>query len=133
MLQCLSQSLFLRIERVNPAGQHHGLSRVCMPPVGYHVSAMAIPSALDDEINLIFCPRLLFWLEVVSVLRQVWRGAKILFIATRAVRDIRNQSFHGPHACLKVRLPALSQFLRDASTFVLSFFEVIELNHRWCR
>jgi len=43
-------------------------------------------SKLDRMINDIFRPRLLFWLEVMSVLRQVQRAAAMLILAAKTVR-----------------------------------------------
>jgi len=92
----------------------------------YHLRAMAIPSELDHDINLVFCPRLLFWLEVVSVLNQVWRAAALLLIVSATVCGIPGQMCYLNHTIPQVSLPELSQFLRDANTFVTSSAEAIE-------
>jgi len=59
----------------------------------YHISAMAVPTAFDHEIDLIFRPRLLFWLEVISVLGQVWRGATILNVGEQTVCSAPRRRF----------------------------------------
>ena len=92
----------------------------------YHLRAMAIPSELDRDINLVFCPRLLFWLEVVSVLDQVWRAAALLAIGAATVCGIVHQRCYTTQTIPQISLPELSQFLRDANTFVTSSAEAIE-------
>jgi len=37
----------------------------------YHIGALPIPSVLDEDINRVFRPRFLFWLEVLSVLKRI--------------------------------------------------------------
>jgi len=51
----------------------------------YHISALPIPSALDEEISKRFFPYFLFWLESMSVLCQVRRGAAMLAFAATTV------------------------------------------------
>ena len=51
----------------------------------YHVAAASVPSEFDEAINAIFRPRFLFWLEVVSILRQVSHAAAFLFFASSTV------------------------------------------------
>ena len=51
----------------------------------YHVPGLADPSMLDDVIYKDFRPRMLFWLEVMSVLNQVWRAARMLLFAAATV------------------------------------------------
>jgi len=51
-----------------------------------HVVALPDPSALEDLINRIFCPRVLFWLEVMSVLFQVRRATALLTTLAATVR-----------------------------------------------
>ena len=43
------------------------------------------PQSLDDKIDQVFRPRLLFWLEVMSVLGQIRRAAAMLSLATVTV------------------------------------------------
>jgi len=54
----------------------------------YHVSGILVPSTLDKEVDAVFRPRFLFWLEVASVLGRVGRAAAVLFLAASTVRDI---------------------------------------------
>ena len=44
------------------------------------------PSKLDEMINAIFRPRLLFWLEIMSLLGQVQRATAMLNFASKTVR-----------------------------------------------
>jgi len=53
----------------------------------YHVASLQQPSILDEDVNEVFCPRVLFWLEVMSVLGRVWRAAAMLFFAASTVGD----------------------------------------------
>jgi len=52
----------------------------------YHVSGLPEPSSFDELINQIFRPRVLFWLEVMSVLGHVRRAAAMLMFAVKTVR-----------------------------------------------
>jgi len=87
------------------------LEYACMQWV-YHVAALVNPNNLDAEIGDTFRPRLLHWLEIMSHLRQVWRAARMLYIAAGIV---------GSHADSD-----LARFLRDANSFVASSYEAIE-------
>jgi len=87
------------------------LKYACMQWV-YHVAALVDTGNLDARIGEIFRPRLLFWLEVMSLLRQVWRAARMLFIAAGTVNALT--------------VSDLAQFLRDANSFVASSYEAIE-------
>jgi len=69
----------------------------------HHLSVL--PSALifDQDIGDIFCSRVLFWLEVMSVMGQVWHAAAMLFVAAAKVCWSRHKngilrltSFSGP-------------------------------------
>ena len=51
----------------------------------YHIAGLPQPSGLDGEIDAIFRPRFLFWLEVISTLKQVQRGAVMLVFAAATV------------------------------------------------
>jgi len=87
------------------------LQYACMQWV-YHVVASLDRSNIDVNIGIKFRPKLLAWLEIMSLLRQVWRAARMLFIAAGTV---------GMRADL-----ILAQFLRDAHSFVASSHEAIE-------
>ena len=87
------------------------LEYACMQWV-YHISALADTGNLHTKIGMIFRPRLLPWLEVMSVLRQVWRATRILFAAAATVSTQSNSG--------------LAQFLHDAHLFVASSHEAIE-------
>lgn len=67
-----------------PSGIRHSLEYACMQWM-YHVSGLADPSMLDDEIYETFHSQLLFWLEVMSVLNRVSRAAAMLLFATSTV------------------------------------------------
>ena len=87
------------------------LEYACMQWV-YHVAALVDTGNLNASINKIFRPRLLYWLEVMSLLREVWRAAKMLFIAAGTMNNPADSD--------------LSRFLRDANSFVASSYEAIE-------
>jgi len=83
------------------------LEYVCLQWV-YHIVALHDTSDINDKISNIFRPKLLPWLEVMSLLRQVLRAARMLFAAAGTVADSE-----------------LAQFLRDAHSFVTSSHEAI--------
>jgi len=87
------------------------LEYACMQWV-YHVAALVNPNNFDAKIGATFRPRLLLWLEVMSHLHQVWRAAKMLFIAAGTVSSHADSD--------------LARFLRDANSFVASSHEAIE-------
>ena len=60
----------------------------------YHVVSLQDPSALDGMLRDIFCPRLLFWLEVMSMLGQVQRAAAMLYFIGVTVRQESSQWYH---------------------------------------
>jgi len=75
----------------------------------YHAVALLNRSHIDDKIGAIFRPKLLPWLEIMSLLGEVWRAARMIFAAAGTVADSE-----------------LAQFLRDAHSFVTSSHEAIE-------
>ena len=96
-LQVMATQLYFNVSRsrssyeVNPsvkAAEPHfitlALKYACLHWVD-HVAGLPPSSALDDLINSVFCPRVLFWLEVMSVLEQIQRAATVLVIATSKV------------------------------------------------
>ena len=50
-----------------------------------HVATATVPSDFDREIFAIFRPRFLFWLEVITVLKQFERAITILFLGALTV------------------------------------------------
>jgi len=60
----------------------------------YHIASLPDPSALDDLLSNIFCPRFLFWLEVMSVLGQVQRAAAMLHFISVTVRQSSSQRLY---------------------------------------
>ena len=56
----------------------------------YHVAAAAAPSDFDEQIYIVFRSRLLFYLEVISVLGQIERAIAILSFAASIVSDLRS-------------------------------------------
>jgi len=54
----------------------------------YHVAALPSSLGIDKEIEVVFQPRFLFWLEVVSTLDRVVRGAAMLMFAASTVSVI---------------------------------------------
>jgi len=75
----------------------------------YHVAALLDRSKIDVKIDTKFRPKFLPWLEIMSLLGQVWRASRMLFAAAGTVADSE-----------------LAQFLRDAHSFVASSHEAIE-------
>jgi len=96
----------------NPAVQEDrfvlSLQYACMQWV-YHAVALLDRSSIDVKIRTIFRPKLLPWLEIMSLLCQVWRASRMLFAAAGTVADLE-----------------LAQFFRDAHSFVSSSHEAIE-------
>jgi len=84
------------------------LQYACMQWI-YHVAALLDRSDMDVNIGIKFRPKLLSWLEIMSLLGQIWRASRMLFSAAGTVADSE-----------------LAQFLRDAHMFVSSSHEVIE-------
>jgi len=87
------------------------LEYACMHWV-HHIVPLVDTGNLDAKIGAIFRPRLLPWLEVMSVLRQVWRATRMLFAAA-GLALIQADS-------------GLVQFLCDARSFVALSHEAIE-------
>jgi len=96
----------------NPAVQKDkitlSLQYACMQWV-YHAVALLDRGHMDVNIGTIFRPKLLPWLEIMSLLGQVRRASRMLFTAAGIVADLE-----------------LAQFLRDAHSFVASSHEAIE-------
>jgi len=99
----------------NPPGRtdsiKYSLEYACMQWI-YHITALVDTGNVYVKTGAIFRPRLLPWLEVMSLLCQVWRAARMLFIAAGTV---------GTHADSD-----LARFFRDANSFVASSYEAIE-------
>jgi len=51
----------------------------------FHAADLATSTWLDDDIEELFCPQFLFWLEVMSVLGRISRAAAMLLLATSTV------------------------------------------------
>jgi len=75
----------------------------------YHAAALLNASDLDEEISIVFRPRFLAWLEVMSLLRRVEHATRMLHSVAATVANAE-----------------LAQFLRDAQAFVTSTHEAIE-------
>jgi len=69
-----------------PSGITPSLQYACTQWV-YHIASLQDPSALNETLRDIFCPRFLFWLEVMSVLGQVQRAAAMLHFIGVTVRQ----------------------------------------------
>jgi len=69
------------------ATSHSSISRIFRSQIrSWFNRVPSQQSELDDKINKIFRPRLLFWLEVMSTLGQVHRAAAMLMFAATTVR-----------------------------------------------
>jgi len=93
---------------VQPDSIALSLQYACMQWV-YHVAALLDRSNIEVNIGAIFRPKLLPWLEIMSLLGEVWRAARMVFAAAGTVADSE-----------------LAQFFRDAHLFVTSSHEAIE-------
>ena len=94
-----------------PEGITLSLEYACMQWTR-HFAALVDIGHLEVKIGAIFRPRFLSWLEVMSLLRQVRRAARMLFTAAATVGAQPDSD--------------LAQFLRDANSFVASSYEAIE-------
>jgi len=68
-----------------PNGITPSLEYACLEWI-YHIANMPNASVLDGDIHAIFCPRFLFWLEVLCVLQKTRRAAAMLVFAAATVR-----------------------------------------------
>ena len=82
-----SQSSYEPNPATRPGSITLSLEYACMQWI-YHVAGLKEPSMLDHEIDEAFCPRFLFWLEVISVLDRVWRAAAMLLLAASTVHVV---------------------------------------------
>jgi len=105
----VSQSLssYAPNQPVQPDRITLSLQYACMQ-WSYHIAALHDTSNINDKISRIFRPKLLPWLEVMSLLRQILRAARMLFAAAGTAAD------------------ELAEFLRDAHSFVVSSHDAIE-------
>lgn len=90
----------------------------------HHIVSASIGSAFDMEINRLFRPKLLFWLEVLSVLSKIDIASELLRIANSTVSQIIMSPLH----CLTLEQlseSVISQFLCDAGVFVASSHRAI--------
>jgi len=79
-----SKSSFVSNSAIRPACITFSLEYACTQWT-YHLSALPGTLISDQDIGDIFCSRVLFWLEVMSVMGQVWRAAAMLFVAAAKV------------------------------------------------
>jgi len=92
----------------------------------YHVSSSSKPTSFDESMTDTFTPRLLFWLEIMSVLGHIWQATAMLMLAAATVRFPFRLGNKANTYSIKVRSADLSQFFRDANFFVASSREAIE-------
>jgi len=93
-LRVMSQQLHFNVSNIRssyepnpeekPSSITHSLEYACIQWI-YHVIDFAVPAWLDDEIDKLFCPQFLFWLEVMIVLGRISRAAAMLQLATSTV------------------------------------------------
>jgi len=81
----------LRPETVTPSVEYACLQWT------YHLAGLRQPGSFDQEINEIFLPRFLFWMELMSVLSQVQRAAAMLIFAANKVRHPNMRRSEKPH------------------------------------
>ena len=82
-----SRSSYERNSTAKPDSVVPSIEYACLQWI-YHISSLPDPSIRDEETRDIFCPRFLFWLEVMSVLNRVGRATAMLLQAKLAVSDI---------------------------------------------
>jgi len=94
-LRVLAERLHFNVSHVQSSYRPNPSSKTGFIPLSleyaclqwiYHVSGWVEPSAFDTHINDAFRPRLLFWLEVMSVLGHVQRATAMLVLAAMTVR-----------------------------------------------
>jgi len=93
----------------------------------HHIDAASNGSNFDTEVGKVFQAKFLFWLEVLSILGKIGLASRLLRIASSAVcrLDLCIPSTLTPR---QVNEPVVSQFLRDADTFVASSHDAISMS-----
>ena len=137
---CFNVSRSRSAYELNPVGQPFwlalSLTYTCLH-WAHHIDAATDRSAFDSEIERIFRHKFLFWLEVLSVLQAVSVASDLLRIARSTVSlvlDIYNLFLSlslslSLSRCLtlfQVKRNDVSEFLRDAKSFVVSSRMAIE-------
>jgi len=79
-----SRSSYEQNSRTRPHTITLSLEYACLQWIR-HVAAASVPSKFDEQRNDVFRSRFLFWLEVFSMLGQVWHAAAILYTAASTV------------------------------------------------
>jgi len=85
----------------------------------HHIDAASDHAAFDEDIGRVIQSKLLFWLEVLSVLGKTGLASGLIRIASSTVSHstrTQNQKL----ILQQVVLPAVARFLRDANAFVAS-------------
>ena len=82
-----NQSSFEPNSMFKPSSITLSLEYACMQWI-YHIKDQGPSATLDDAIDTLFRPQLLFWLEVMSVLGRVSRAAAMLLLATSTASTI---------------------------------------------
>jgi len=91
----------------------------------HHIDAASDHVIFDAEIERIFWPKFLFWLEMLSSVGKVGLASGLLRIAASAVSTLTSDH-DGSLIISQVRQDRVLRFLRDANTFVVSSHEAIE-------
>jgi len=94
-LRLMSQRLYFNISQSSssyepnspegPSGIALSLEYACVHWI-YHITTLPETTSFDQEVDNVMRSKLLFWLEVMSVLNQVPRAAAMLVIAVATVR-----------------------------------------------
>jgi WD40 repeat protein len=79
----------------------------------YHLFAVPDPSSLLYDLERVFIPKFLFWLEVLSVVDKAGIASALILVATTSSGFV--------HAS-----PRFATFLRDANRFIIGSLEAIE-------
>ena len=120
-----SPSSYVKNSSTKPVSITLSLEYACLQWV-HHVAASDAPT-FDVAINQKFRPKLLFWLEVLSVLHKIGLASGLLRIAGSIVSSQLNNIVDLLTPSLsQSKDPAVLQFLRDANFFVASSREAIE-------
>jgi len=75
---------------VRPCNVTVSLEYACLHWI-YHIAELPEPWIMDEEVELLFRSKFLFWLEVMSILRRMGRAAAMLIFATPKVRRPRQK------------------------------------------
>jgi len=113
-----SRSSFKPNREIEPGSIAPSLIYACLQ-WAHHIDAASNHLAFDEEVGHAFRSKFRFWLEVLSITRKVGLASGLLRIAGSAVSSSKRAQMQMLNM-QQASLPTISQFLRDANTFVAS-------------